>query len=71
MNDGRDYKNGKAYFTTSHLSVYAVTYEAAGAEEAEVGDAPYSGGGCDAGTGAAMLAIMGSGALLARRRREN
>jgi hypothetical protein len=27
MRDGREYKNGKAFFQTSHLSIYAVTYD--------------------------------------------
>jgi hypothetical protein len=70
MSNGRKYESGKAFFKTSHLSIYAVTYEATGADEAEEGDAPYNGGGgCDAGTGAAALAAIGAAAVLAIKRR--
>ena len=71
----RRYEDGKACFTTSHLSVYAVTYEATGAEGTEEGGAPYSGpysdgGGCNAGTGAAALAAMAAAVLAGKRRKD-
>ena len=59
MTEDRKYENGKAYFKTSHLSVYAVTYEQ-----------PYAfggGGGCDAGAGMAGAMILALGIALTAR----
>ena len=57
MTEGREYKFGRAYFKTSHLSVYAVTSESRG----DIG-----GGGCDAGLG--FVPLIGLGALALRKR---
>jgi hypothetical protein len=58
MTDGRKHESGKAYFRTSHLSVYAVTYTETGAD--------FGGSGCDAGLG--LFALAWLGALLLRKR---
>ena len=55
MNAKYDGTKGLAVFTTSHLSVYAVTYE-----RSEGDDTPKSGGGCDAGFGA-LTALLATG----------
>ena len=76
MEKDRRYEDGKACFTTSHLSVYAVTYEATATEETEEGDEPYTGGtpysdgGCNAGTGMAALAAMAAAVLAGKRRKD-
>jgi hypothetical protein len=59
---GVNYARSLAVFDTTHLSLYAVTYD----ETASGGSvASGSGSGCDAGTGALALALL-AGALAAR-----
>jgi hypothetical protein len=69
MTDERKYESGKAYFRTTHLSVYAVIYDAGTETDTETGtDFGGSGGGCDAGFGLFALAgLAGLGALLRRK----
>jgi hypothetical protein len=61
MEEGRAYEGGLAIFKTSHLSVYALTYEAPASTTPENPSGSGSGGGsgCDAGFGAlaGLLAI--------------
>ena len=64
MTEGRKYDRGLAIFKTSHLSVYAVTYESEAAAPPETDEAPAEkgasgGGGCSAGmAGFALLAMV-------------
>jgi hypothetical protein len=87
MLDGRKYVRGMSVFNTSHLSVYAVTYETEeqaappvddndgddndgddDGDDAVGGDQPSGGGGCDAGFGAAGLALLALVFKATRRR---
>jgi hypothetical protein len=68
MTDGRKYESGKAYFKTTHLSVYAVIYDAGTEADTETGTdfgGSSGGGGCDAGFG--LFALAGLGVLLLRK----
>jgi hypothetical protein len=61
MTDGRRYGSGKAYFRTSHLSIYAVAYDAETDTDMDTDtDTDFSGGGCAAGFGLlSLLALVG------------
>ncbi|MDR1019133.1 MAG: right-handed parallel beta-helix repeat-containing protein [Synergistaceae bacterium] len=67
MTEGRKYERGLAVFKTSHLSVYAVTYEAENVSGA--GEESSSSGGCD--TGAAGAVILAASAFALTRKGRN
>jgi hypothetical protein len=78
MNDAKyDQTEELAVFTTTHLSVYAVTYELdeqdvtpdGGSQQQPEVEVSGGSGGCDAGMGLAVLAVLGAAAALRRRSR--